>query len=328
MAGAFGALATFFQALDGKFAAVDWALLATQILNGLQLGILLFLLAAGLTLVFGIMDFVNLAHGSLYMVGAYVCATLTYALDSFLLAIAVSVPLTFAVGILVEVVVIRHLYRRDHLDHVLATFGLILVFNSGVHLIWGAQGNPIPLPGFMIGLVELLPGVVIPLYRLLIIATGLATAGAMYYLVQHTRLGMRIRAGASNRDMVGALGVDIKTLFTLVFGLGAAMAGLAGMMIAPITEANIGMGDDILIVAFVVIIIGGIGSVRGAFVAALVVGLIDTMGRAFLDGVLKVFMTIQNAETAAPALSAMLIYILMAAILYFRPQGLFPPKNQ
>ena len=307
---------------------MDWALFATQILNGLQLGILLFLLAAGLTLVFGIMDFVNLAHGSLYMVGAYFCATLTYALDSFFLALVLSVPLTFAVGVVVEVLVIRHLYRRDHLDHVLATFGLILVFNSGVHLIWGAAGNPIPLPEFLDGRVELLPDVVIPIYRLLIIATGLATAGAMYYLVQHTRLGMRIRAGASNRDMVGALGVDIKTLFTLVFGLGAALAGLAGMMIAPITEANIGMGDDILIVAFVVIIIGGIGSVRGAFVAALIVGLIDTMGRAFLDGVLKVFMTIQNAETAAPALSAMLIYILMAAILYFRPQGLFPPRNQ
>ena len=328
MARAFSALATFRQAPDGEFAAVDWALLVTQILNGLQLGILLFLLAAGLTLVFGIMDFVNLAHGSLYMMGAYFCATLTYALDSFLLALVLSVPLTFAVGILVEVLVIRHLYRRDHLDHVLATFGLILVFNSGVHLIWGAEGNPIPLPKYLIGLVELLPGVVIPIYRLLIIATGLATAGAMYYLVQHTRLGMRIRAGASNRDMVGALGVDIKTLFTLVFGLGAALAGLAGMMIAPITEANIGMGDDILIVAFVVIIIGGIGSVRGAFVAALVVGLIDTMGRAFLDGVLKVFMSILNAETAAPALSAMLIYILMAAILYFRPQGLFPPRNR
>ena len=326
MARAFSA--TFRQAPDGEFAAVDWALLVTQILNGLQLGILLFLLAAGLTLVFGIMDFVNLAHGSLYMMGAYFCATLTYALDSFLLALVLSVPLTFAVGILVEVLVIRHLYRRDHLDHVLATFGLILVFNSGVHLIWGAEGNPIPLPKYLIGLVELLPGVVIPIYRLLIIATGLATAGAMYYLVQHTRLGMRIRAGASNRDMVGALGVDIKTLFTLVFGLGAALAGLAGMMIAPITEANIGMGDDILIVAFVVIIIGGIGSVRGAFVAALVVGLIDTMGRAFLDGVLKVFMSILNAETAAPALSAMLIYILMAAILYFRPQGLFPPRNR
>ena len=328
MARASDALATFCEAPKGIFAAVDWALFATQILNGLQLGILLFLLAAGLTLVFGIMDFVNLTHGSLYMVGAYFCATLTYALDSFFLALFLSVPLTFAVGVVVEVLVIRHLYRRDHLDHVLATFGLILVFNSGVHLIWGAEGNPIPLPEFLGGRVELLPDVVIPIYRLLIIATGLATAGAMYYLVQHTRLGMRIRAGASNRDMVGALGVDIKTLFTLVFGLGAAMAGLAGMMIAPITEANIGMGDDILIVAFVVIIIGGIGSVRGAFVAALIVGLIDTMGRAFLDGVLKVFMTIQNAETAAPALSAMLIYILMAAILYFRPQGLFPPRSQ
>ncbi len=307
---------------------MDWTLFVIQIMNGLQLGVLLFLLAAGLTLVFGIMDFVNLAHGSLYMVGAYLCATLTFALDSFLLAVVISVPLTMIVGIVVEVLVIRHLYQRHHLDHVLATFGLILVFNSGVHLIWGAEGMAVPLPEFLSGRVEILPDVVIPAYRLLIISTGLAVAALLYYLVQHTRLGMRIRAGASNRRMVGALGVDIKTLFTLVFGLGAAMAGLAGMMIAPITEANIGMGDDILIVALVVIIIGGIGSVRGAFLAALIVGLIDTMGRSYLDGLLKLTMTIQNAETAAPALSAMLIYILMAAILYFRPQGLFPPRHQ
>jgi branched-chain amino acid transport system permease protein len=260
------------------------------------------------------------------MVGAYICASLTFALDSFLLAVVLSVPLTLLVGIAVEVLVVRHLYQRDHLDQVLATFGLILVFNSGIHLIWGANGMAVPLPEALSGRVELLPEVVIPVYRLLIIATGLVTAALLYYLVQHTRLGMRIRAGASNRSIAGALGVDIKSLFTLVFGLGAAMAGLAGMMIAPITEANIGMGDDILIVAFVVIIIGGIGSVRGAFIAALIVGMIDTMGRAFLDGILKLFMTIENAETAAPALSAMLIYILMAGVLYFRPQGLFPPR--
>ena len=307
---------------------MDWALLVTQILNGLQLGILLFMLAAGLTLVFGIMDFVNLAHGSLYMVGAYFCASLTFALDSFLLAVALSVPLTLLVGIAVEVLVVRHLYQRDHLDQVLATFGLILVFNSGIHLFWGPGGMAVPLPEALNGRVELLPEVVIPVYRLLIIATGLTMAALLYFLVQHTRLGMRIRAGASNRRIIGALGVNIKSLFTVVFGLGAAMAGLAGMMIAPITEANIGMGDDILIVAFVVIIIGGIGSVRGAFIAALIVGLIDTMGRAFLDGILKLFMTIQNAETAAPALSAMLIYVLMAGILYFRPQGLFPPMRR
>ncbi len=305
---------------------MDWVLFVTQVLNGVQLGILLFLLAAGLTLVFGIMDFVNLAHGSLYMVGAYFCASLTFALESFLLAVVLSVPLTLLVGVAVEVLVVRPLYQGDHLDQVLATFGLILVFNSGIHLIWGANGIAVPLPEALSGRVELLPEVVIPVYRLLIIATGLVTAALLYYLVQHTRLGMRIRAGASNRSIAGALGVDIKSLFTLVFGLGAAMAGLAGMMIAPITEANIGMGDDILIVAFVVIIIGGIGSVRGAFIGALIVGLIDTMGRAFLDGILKLFMTIENAETAAPALSAMLIYILMAGVLYFRPQGLFPPR--
>jgi branched-chain amino acid transport system permease protein len=307
---------------------MDWILVVTQLLNGLQLGVLLFLLAAGLTLVFGIMDFVNLAHGSLYMVGAYFCATFTGLLDSFLLGVLVAIPLTLLAGVVVEVIVMRRFYQRDHLDHVLATFGLILFFNSAVHLIWGAEGNAIRLPTYLDGRVTLFADIVFPTYRLVIIGVGLLVAGGLYYLVAHTRLGMLIRAGASNRRMVGALGVDIKTLFTLVFGLGAAMAGLAGMMIAPITEANIGMGDEILIVAFVVIIIGGIGSVRGAFIAALMVGLIDTMGRAYLDSLMKLFMSAQNAETASPAISAMIIYILMVVVLIFRPSGLFPPKNR
>ena len=307
---------------------MDFALILTQTVNGLQLGILLFLLAAGLTLVFGIMDFVNLAHGSLYMIGAYFCASLTEATGSFALAVVLSIPLALAVGVAVELLVVRHLYQRDHLDQVLATFGLILFFNSLVHLLWGAGGRPIALPAVLDGRVEILPDVVIPTFRLVIIATGLAVAAGLYTLVVRTRMGMLIRAGASNRRMAGALGVDIKTLFTLVFGLGAAMAGLAGMMIAPITEANIGMGDEILIVAFVVIIIGGIGSIRGAFLAAILLGVIDTMGRSFLDSFMKLFMSVQNAETASPALSAMLIYILMAAVLYFRPLGLFPPKHR
>ena len=307
---------------------MDWILVVTQLLNGLQLGVLLFLLAAGLTLVFGIMDFVNLAHGSLYMVGAYFCATFTALLDSFLLGVLIAIPLTLLAGVIVEVIVMRRLYQRDHLDHVLATFGLILFFNSAVHLIWGAEGSAIRLPAYLDGRVTLFADIVFPTYRLVIIGVGLVVAAGLYYLVAHTRLGMLIRAGASNRRIVGALGVDIKTLFTLVFGLGAAMAGLAGMMIAPITEANIGMGDEILIVAFVVIIIGGIGSVRGAFIAALLVGLIDTMGRAYLDSLMKLFMSVQSAETASPAISAMVIYILMVVVLIFRPRGLFPPKNR
>lgn len=305
---------------------MDMTLFVTQVLNGLQLGILLFLLASGLTLVFGIMDFVNLAHGSLYMVGAFLCATIAQLTGSFFIGLFLALAGTAIVGVLVEVIVVRQLYSRDHLDHVLATFGLILFFDASVHLLWGPEGLAIALPLWLDGRVPILPGIEFPTYRLLIIGSGLAVALGLYLIVNHTRLGMLIRAGASNRTMVGALGIDIKSLFTLVFAIGSVFAGLAGMLIAPITEASIGMGNEIIIVAFVVIIIGGIGSIKGAFIGALIVGLIDTMGRSFLDGVLKLFMSDQNAETSAPALSAMLIYILMAAILAFKPQGLFPPK--
>ena len=305
---------------------MDAGLVAAQLLNGLQLGVLLFLLASGLTLIFGIMDFVNLAHGSLYMVGAYFCATLTEATDSFLLAVALALPATALVGAAVELLVVRRLYRRDHLDHVLATFGLILCFDALVQIVWGPEGMAIRLPAWADGQQHLPGGLVFPTYRLLIIGAGLAVAAGLYVLVVKTKLGMRIRAGASNPAMAGALGIDIGLLFTLVFALGAVMAGLAGMMIAPITEASIGMGNEIIITAFVVVIVGGIGSIRGAFVAALLIGLIDTMGRSFLDMGLKLVIDVQAAETSAPALSAMLIYILMAGVLAFRPQGLFPPK--
>jgi len=307
---------------------MDWTLFVAQMLNGLQLGVLLFLLASGLTLIFGIMDFVNLAHGSLYMVGAYFCASLTDFTGSFVLAVLLALPLTALVGLAVEFIVIRRLYARDHLDHVLATFGLILCFDTVVQFLWGPEGMAIPLPAVLDGQVEILPEIVFPTFRLLIIIVGLVLALGLYVVVTRTRAGMLIRAGASNRTMVTALGVDIQRLFALVFAAGSAMAGLAGMMIAPITEASIGMGNEIIIVAFVVIIIGGIGSIKGAFVAAVLVGLIDTMGRSFLDTLLKVVVSDQNAETAAPALSAMLIYILMAAILAFQPQGLFPPKGR
>ena len=207
-----------------------------QFLNGLQLGVLLFLLAAGLTLVFGIMDFVNLAHGSLYMVGAFFCATLTFWTGSFIWAVLLAIPLTALVGLALEVGVIRHLYQRDHLDHVLATFGFILIADTLVHLIWGPQGIAIPLPEYLRGQVEILPGVIFPTFRLVIISCGLLVALGLYWLIGRTRLGMLIRAGASNRTMVSALGIDIKTLFTAVFALGAVLAGLAGMLIAPITE--------------------------------------------------------------------------------------------
>ena len=301
-------------------------LVLIQFLNGLQLGVLLFLLAAGLTLVFGIMDFVNLAHGSLYMLGAFLAATLAALTGSFVLGVLLALAAMALVGLALELSVVRALYQRDHLDHVLATFGLILVIDTLAQLIWGPEGVSIPVPVWLRGQVEILPNIIFPSYRLLIIVTGLAVAGLLYWLVNHTRLGMLIRAGASNRTMVSALGVDIGTMFAAVFAIGAVLAGLAGMLIAPITGASIGMGNDIIITAFVVIIVGGIGSMKGAFVAALVIGLIDTMGRSFLVDLFKLAMPDSAAATAAPAISAMLIYLLMAAILAIRPQGLFPPK--
>lgn len=305
---------------------MDYALLFVQTLNGLQLGLLLFLVASGLTLVFGILDFVNLAHGSLYMLGAFICASLTFLFGNFLWAVVVALPLTGLIGYAIERLIANQLYARDHLDHVLATFGLILVLDTLTHLIWGPAGIAIPLPVWLDGQQELFPGVVVPTFRLLIIGTGLATAAGLFWLVNYTRLGMLIRAGASNRTMVSALGIDIQMLFALVFALGAMLAGLAGMLIAPITEASIGMGNNIIITAFVVIIVGGIGSIKGAFIGALGIGLIDTLGRSFVDDIFKLFMSSAAAETSAPAVSSMLIYIIMAAVLAIRPQGLFPPK--
>lgn len=297
-----------------------------QLLNGLQLGVLLFLLASGLTLIFGIMDFVNLAHGSLYMLGAFICASLTFWTGSFVWGVLLAIPLMALVGFFFEVLIVRHLYQKNHLDHVLATFGLILIADTLVQLSWGPQGIAIPLPEFLSGQIEILPGIIFPTFRLLIIASGLIIAAGLYWLITHTRLGMLIRAGASNRTMVSALGVDIKTLFAGVFALGAVLAGVAGMLIAPITEATIGMGNDIIITAFVVIIVGGIGSMKGAFIAAILIGIIDTLGRSFLKDVLELFINNASAETAGPALSSMLIYIIMAIVLALRPQGLFPPK--
>ena len=299
-----------------------------QCLNGVQLGMLLFLLAAGLTLVFGIMDLVNLAHGSLYMLGAYFAATLAAVTGSFVVAVILAVAGSLVVGMVLEVVAIRRLYGRNHLDHVLGTFGLLLFFNELVRLVWGPAGMTLPLPPQMLTAVQIIPGVYYPLYRLVIIVAALAVAAFLYALVMRTRLGMLIRAGASNREMAGALGVNIKLLYTLVFGLGAALAGFAGVMQAPILTVQIGMGENILILAFVVIIIGGIGSIRGAFVAAVIVGLIDTLGRAFLPDMLRHMLSTNAAQPLAPALSSMSIYVLMAAILVFRPEGLFPAASR
>src|SRR3989304_8970326 len=299
-----------------------------QCLNGLQLGLLLFLLAAGLTLVFGIMDLVNLAHGSFYMIGAYFMATFTLLTGDFVFAAALAFAATLLVGMAVEVVAIRRLYGRDHLDHVLGPFGLILFFNEAVRLIWGPAGMNVWLPAWLNTHFPILPGVEYPTYRLAIIVVTLAVALFMYVLVMRTRVGMLIRAGATNREMVSALGVNINLLYTLVFGLGAALAGLAGLMQAPILTVQIGMGENILILAFVVIIIGGIGSIRGAFIAAIMVGLIDTVGRGFLPHLLGLLLNARSASAISPAMSSMLIYLLMTVVLVVRPEGLFPVSNK
>ncbi len=304
---------------------MDWVLLIEQCLNGFQLGVLLFLIAAGLTLTFGIMDFVNLAHGSLYMLGAFFCATLTLWTDSFLLGVLLGLPAVLAAGMLIEVTTLRTLYQRHHLDHVLATFGLILFFNELVQVIWPLDGLRVPFPPAFDGSVPLILGIEYSAFRLLIIVVGLAVAAGLWFLVARTRIGMLVRAGAANPAMVSALGVNIRLLFTFVFGLGAALAGLAGMLVLPILGANSGMGEQIIILAFVVVVVGGIGSIRGAFIAALVTGLIDTLGRSFLDVLLLAFLPTNAAEAAGPALSSMLIYIFMVVVLFLRPQGLFPP---
>ena len=302
-------------------------LVLEQCLNGLQLGVMLFLMAAGLTLVFGIMNLVNLAHGSLYMVGAYLATSLFQWTGSFLLAALLAVPATLLVGMAVEIVALRTLYERDHLDQVLATFGLILFFNELVAIVWGRSALYTSVPVALAGHVEIVPGAPYPAYRALIIAVGLVVALLLYLLVSRTRVGMLIRAGASNRTMASALGVNIRLLCTLVFGLGAALAGLAGLLAGPLYTVQPGMGDQILIQVFVVIVIGGIGSIRGALVGAVVVGTVDTLGRAFLRPMLSTVLSPSAADSAGPALASMLIYVLMATVLFFRPQGLFPART-
>jgi branched-chain amino acid transport system permease protein len=294
-----------------------------QLLNGVQLGVMLFLMAAGLTLVLGIMNLVNLAHGALYMVGAYLAIAAMEWTGSYLLGVALGLGGALLVGMAVEVTTLRPLYARDHLDQVLATFGLILFFNELVAILWGRASLYTALPSWLQGHVRLIPGSSFPVYRLAIIVVGLAVAAGLWFVITRTRLGMLIRAGASNRTMVAALGVNIRLLYTVVFGFGAALAGLAGLMAGPIYSVQPGMGELILIQVFVVIVIGGIGSIRGALVGALIVGIVDTMGRAFLKPVLGSLISPTAAEAAGPALASMLIYLLMAVVLAAKPAGLF-----
>jgi len=301
-------------------------LILEQALNGLQFGLMLFLLAAGLTLVFGIMDMINLAHGSLYMIGAYLAAAAAAASGSFVVGVLAAVAGTAVVGALLEMAVLRRLYVRDHLSQVLATFALILIANEAVRWLWGDQPMPLNAPAALAGPVEI-AGFSYPAYRLLIVGVGLAVAVALYVVVAKTRLGMWVRAGASNREMTEALGVNVKRLFTLVFAAGAGLCALAGALLGPLLAVQVGMGESILILAFVVIVIGGIGSIRGAFVGAVLVGVVDTLGRALLPWLLRTVLPAETAASLGPALAAILIYLLMAAVLFWKPAGLFPARS-
>ena len=299
------------------------ALVLEQLLNGVQFGLMLFLMSAGLTLVFGVMGLINLAHGSLYMIGAFLCAAVAGATGNFWLGLMAGIAAAAAAGALIEMIVIRRLYARDHLDQVLATFALILILSEGVRMIFGPFPLYLNVPDSLRGTVSL--GVVdYSLYRLALIGFGLAVAVGLWALIAKTRLGIQIRAGSTDREMIAALGVNIRALYTIVFALGAALAGLAGALVGAIQSVQVGMGEPVLILAFVVIVIGGIGSIKGAMVGALLVGVIDTMGRFLLPRIFATFMDTSQAMGVGAALASMLIYLLMALVLIFRPKGLFP----
>ena len=302
-------------------------LILEQTFNGLQAGVTLFLVAAGLTLILGIMDCVFLAHGAQVMIGAYAAAAITGATGNFYLGLLLAIPVTFASGYLLELLIIRHLYQRDHMEQVLATFGLILFFNELIRIGFGPAALYSDLPPSLSGFVEILPDTPYPAYRLAVILVGLVLALAIHLFVSRTRVGAMVRAGANNPAMTAALGINIKILFRLIFATGACFAGVAGMLLGPLTSVQPGMGEPLLILSLVVIIIGGIGSVRGAFIAAIIVGLVDTLGRVFLPALLRLIIDQAAADGAGPALASMLVYILMAMVLIFRPTGLFPAKG-
>jgi len=298
-------------------------LLIEQVLNGLQSGVMLFLMAAGLTLIFGVMGLINLAHGSLYMIGAFAAAAVAGATGSFVLALIAALAAAAAAGALVELLVIRRLYDRDHLDQVLATFALILIFSEGTRFVFGSFPLFLDVPAALSGPITLPGGIQYPLYRLVIIAVGLAVAAGLFLLIARTRIGIQIRAGEADREMIAALGIDIGRLYTLVFALGAALAGLAGALVGAIQSVQVGMGEPVLILAFVVIVIGGIGSIKGALIGALLVGLTDTLGGVLLPVLFSSFMDASVATSVGSSLASMSIYILMAGVLLFKPTGLF-----
>jgi len=301
-------------------------LIFEQVLNSLQFGVMLFLIASGLTLIFGVMNFVNLAHGSFFMIGAYLAACIAGATGSFWLGLLGALPLTAALGFLLEWLVFRRLYKKDHMVHVLATFALILIFNDGVRMIWGPQPLPLNMPAAFAGPVMLF-GLPYSSFRLLVMAVGIVVAIGLYFLINRTRLGMWVRAGSNNLEMVTAMGINIRLLFRLVFSFGLVLAALAGIMLGPLVAVQAGMGDDVLILAFVVVVIGGIGSVPGAAVGALIVGVVDTLGRGLLPQLFALFLSPDAAASVGPALGSMMIYLVMIAVLFWRPSGLFPARS-
>ncbi|MDI5935932.1 branched-chain amino acid ABC transporter permease [Halomonas kalidii] len=285
---------------------MDLAFFGVQLLNGLQYGLLLFLIASGLTLIFGIMGIINLAHGAMYMIGAYLVYDLTLRLGNFWLAILVAIPVAVALGLLIERLFLDTLYKRDHLYQVLLTFGLILVLNEAQRIVWGGDVHSVSVPELFSGRLQLTDNLQYSHYRLFVMGVCLALAGVIYWVIRHTRLGIIIRAGAVNRDMVEGLGINVRTLFTLIFSVGVALTAFAGMIAAPLTSIAPGMGDSILITCFVVVVIGGIGSIKGAFWGAILIGMAETFGAVLI-----------------PSLASMVIYLIMAAVLLVKPRGLF-----
>ena len=286
-----------------------------QLLNAVQYGLLLFLVASGLTLIFGIMGIINLAHGSFYMIGAYLAWSLSGRLGNFWVAIAIGVVLTVLLGMLLEWLLIKRLYRRDHLYQVLLTYGLILIFEELRSIFWGDDVHGVPIPDVLSASIPLTDTLAYPVYRLWMSGVCVILAVLMYWVIQHTRLGMMIRAGSSNRDMTQSLGINIQLLYRLVFALGVALAAFAGMIAAPVSSVFPGMGGQVLIICFVVVVIGGIGSVKGALIAALLIGLVDTFGK-----VLEIEI---GGFRVLPELAGMSVYLLMAMVLLWRPEGLF-----
>ncbi len=306
---------------------MTFTLLLEQIFNGLQSGVTLFLIAAGLTLILGVMNFVFLAHGAQVMIGAYAAASLISITGNFYVAALAAIPITFLCGYVLEYLLIRHLYQRDHMDQVLATFGLILFFNELIRIGFGPAALFSNLPPSLSGFVYILPDSPYPVYRLLVIGVGLVCAAGIYYLVTRTKIGAMVRAGASNESMAAALGVNIRLLRRFIFSAGACFAGIAGIMLGPLTAVEPGMGEPLLILSLVVIIIGGLGAVHGAFIAAVVVGIVDTLGRVVLPLLLRSVMEQSAADGAGPALASMMVYLLMTVVLVFKPTGLFPAKG-